>query len=267
MSHAPRSFDTPGAVLSLVLPRMPQTALAVAGALGEFRHRLTRRWPSVDQVRSLFPDLARMSAEEAARGIAALNERNRLLVRAILRHGTEPLRPLVSVERSLSALDAPMILATYHVGAVHALGPALERLRRPVLALRDGHLIDPQPPLTILSTEGTSQARALALHQALAHLRGSGFVIMAVDDVPDRSIETRCLDRRLLLAPGAFALARWSGAPIVPVVARWRGNQIRVEAGHEVANPQEAATWLQDYLLDKPSELTLGLMRKLLAES
>jgi lauroyl/myristoyl acyltransferase len=250
-----RSYDGAGRALARIAASHPKVAYALAGALGAFRNRLTRRWPTADEMQSLFGD------REVAPRIAALNEKNRLLVRAIQRHGLDAVRPLVTLD---TTFDGPRILAMFHVGALHAIGAALERLGRPVLAARaKGLLFTPRPPLEIAVVDDTPESRAALLHRALQHLRGGGSVALAIDEVPGDAIETRCLGRTLRLAPGAFALARWSGVPIVPITARWTGSTIRVDAGHELASPGDAAAWLEDYLRESPSELTLGLLRKL----
>jgi len=250
-----RSYDGAGRALAYIAASHPSIAYRLAGALGAFRNRVTRRWPSPDEMQSLFAD------RDVAPRIAALNEKNRLLVRSIRRHGLDAVRPLVKFD---ATFDGPRILAMFHVGALHAIGAALERLGRPVLALRaKGLLFTPHEPLEIAVVAETAGSRAALLHRALRYLRRGGSVALAIDEVPDHAIETRCLGRTLRLAPGAFALARWSGVPIVPITARWVGSRIRVDAGREIASPDDAAAWLEDYLRESPSELTLGLLRKL----
>lgn len=236
-----------------------------ADAFGVLRYRVTRRWPARDEVRALFPHLDSRAAAKTAARISALEERNQTLVRMIARAGIEPVRAFTEAADSLAALEGPAILGTFHVGAVHAIGAVLGRLRSPVLAFRAGLLFTPQDSLRIESVEGDEQTRAAALHRALLHLRRGGLVVVALDVVPDRGIATGCLGRSLSLAPGAFALAQWTQAPIVPLVARWTARGVRVETGDPLAGPQDAATWLERYLLASPSETTLGLLRTLVA--
>ena len=263
-----RSYDGAGRVLAAFAPLRPHAAYAMAAALGALRNRITRRWPAAGEVQALFPRIDSHTAEVIAARIGALHERNRVLVRCVLRDGLAPVRPLVHATESLVTLTGPRILATFHVGAVHALGPVLERLRAPVLAFRSGVLFAPGQRLEVLSTIGDEKTRAAVLHRALMHLRGGGIVLLALDVVQDQFVQTRCLGRALRIAPGAFALARWSGAPILPVTARWQSSsEIRVDAGEPVSNADEAAAWLERYLLGSPSELTLGLLRMLLGVS
>lgn len=262
-----RSFDGIGEMLSNLAVSSPRAAYAIAGKLGALRNRVTRRWPRVDEVWSLFPFLGAREAANVAARIGGLHERNRVLVRSVQRHGMDTVRSSVSTSEPLASMKGPCILATFHVGAVHALGPALERFASPVLAFRQGRFFTPRGSLEIQSTDGDEQRRAATLHRALLHLREGGIVAVALDVVPDLGIETQCLGHTLRLAPGAFALARWSNAPIVPITARWTADGVRVDAGEPVSTPEEAAMWLERYLLESPSELTLGLLRMLLGVS
>jgi hypothetical protein len=253
-------------------------ALRVAGALGQVRNRLSRRWPAPDQVRSLFPHCDRSTAAEVAWNIGGLEARNRFLVATIQRSGLEPVRPLVRLPASWAALRSPVLLGTFHVGAMHALGPALEQLPGPVLALRHGPLFVPRPPLEVATTEGDEQSRAALFHRALEHLSRGGFVALALDVVQGSALRVPCLGRPLVLARGPFALARITGVPLVPLVARWQPGGIEILLGEALATPgQEAGTeawegalaasaarWLEGYLLASPGELGLGLLRKLL---
>jgi hypothetical protein len=262
-----RSFDGAGKLLARLTKLHPRATFSLASAAGALRHRVTGRWPTVEEVRALYPQLQPGAAHEVAARIAALHERNRVLVRGIVHHGIDPVRSLVRTHESLLELTGPRILGTFHVGALQAVGPALERLRTPVLAFRNGRLFTPGGALRIISTKGNEQSRAAALHRALLHLREGGLVVLALDIAPGDGPATHCLGRPLRLAPGAFALARWTGAPIVPLTARWTATGIDVAAGSPLPGPQQAADWLERYLLESPSEITLGLLRALLGVS
>jgi hypothetical protein len=270
---ARRAFDGLEHGLVRWAARQPRLALAAAAALGRTRNRLSRRWPAPDEVRALFPHLAPSAAARVAWSIGGLEALNRALAASLRRSGLDPVRPLVL--GSLPPLRPPLLLGTFHVGALHALGPALERLPGPVLALRHGPLYTPRPPVEMLTTEGDEQRRAAVFQRTLAHLTGGGFVVMALDVVPGAGLGVPCLGRTLELARGPFALARLTGAPIRPLVARWRGDGVEVEAGEplaadglvtESALATAAARWLEDYLLASPAEMGLGLLRALLRQ-
>jgi len=259
-----RRFDTPAKLLASVAASHPRAAFELAGRLGALRNRIRRRWPSAAEISALFSRLDRRTAASVAARAGALHERNRVLVHGIVRHGLDFLRPLVSASESFRAMSGPRIVTTFHAGAVHAFGPALERMDAPVLAFRDGSLFASRGTLEIVSTKGGEQSRSAALHRALLHLRGGGVVFLALDVYQGEAIETQCLGRRLRLAPGAFALARWTGAPIQLAVARWEGHRVLIEAGACVTTAEAASLWLEAYLTGRPEEITLGLLRNLL---
>lgn len=297
------AFDLLERGLAPLAVRHPRPALAAAGALGRLRNRLSRRWPAPEQVRALFPHLGAREAARVAWEIGGLEARNRLLVACIRRAGLAPVRPLVRagsaglpafeertrpplVRADPAALPAlreirpPLVLGTFHVGALHALGPALERLPGPVLALRQGPLYEPRPPVELISTEGDDQSRAAAFQRALAHLAGGGFVALALDVAPGPAIPVPCLGRTLALSRGPFALARLAGTPIAPMAARWRHGRVEVEIGEALGGSDPARTdasawesalaaaagrWLERHLLASPGETGLGLLRALLA--
>ena len=276
-----RTFDPLSALLARICPSLPRTALSLACASGALRNRFTRRWPTPEEVATLFPHLSARGARNVATAIGALEERNEVLVRSIRRTGVETLRPLVSPSPALARLTAPCILGTFHVGALHTIGVALEAAGRPVLAFREGVLFTPRAPIEVQSTAGNEQERAAAFLRALAQLRRGGIVLMSLDMPRGAVIETSCLAQQLPLARGAFALAQRSGAAIVPTVVRWRGAHAEVEidaplqvpatvdrsgdpAAFERRLAQSAASWLERYLQRAPHELTLGLLRELL---
>jgi hypothetical protein len=262
-----RSYDGAGKLLAELAVSHPRSAYAVASFLGALRNRVTRRWPSTREVRTLFPHLDVRSAAILATRIGALHERNRVLVRCMQLHDLESVRPFVFPGEALAAISGPCILATFHVGAIHATAAALVQLRSPVLSLRAGRLFTPRPPLETISTDGTAESRAAVVLRALKLLRDGGIVVLAPDVVQDQFTETQCLGRTLKLAPGAFVLAQSSGAPIRPMTARWQGSTVRVDVGAPIVTPHDAAAWLERYLLASPSELTLGLLRMLLGVS
>lgn len=277
-----RTFDFLEDRLAWLARRSPRLALSAAGWLGQVRNRLSGRWPNPEQVRTLFPGLGRGAAARLAWRIGGLEARNRLLVSCLRRAGADPIRPLVRCPAAFTALRPPVILGTFHLGAIHALGAAVEQLSAPVLTLRMGRLYEPRPPVVeVATTEGTEQNRAALFRRLLLHLNQGGFILAALDVAPGASIPTTCFGRPLALARGPFALARLTGAPLRPLVARWRGGRIEVVMGEplvpdfpadteagadawESALAASAVRWLESYLLGAPGELGLGLLRMLL---
>jgi hypothetical protein len=278
VSWSRRSFDALERGLASLAPRQPRLAFSAASALGSLRNRLSRRWPSPEQVLSLFPHLDRREAERVSWKIGGFEARNRLLIGSLQRSGLDRVRPLLRPSRKLSELRPPLILGFFHVGAMQALGAAIERLPGPVLLMRQGSPYTPTPPVSLETTEGDGQRRAAAFRRALSYLSHGGFVVVALDVVPGPGYRVPCLGRRVELARGPFAMARLTGAPLVPLVARWRRSGVEVEVGEPLAKGPEtepdaweralaasAAGWLERYLLESPAELGLGLLRALLS--
>jgi hypothetical protein len=161
-----------------------------------------------------------------------------------------------------------MILGTFHIGPTLALGAVQERLKENLLVLRGS-----QFPFDRASRDrvgSTDQERAATFHRAIERLR-DGFVLMALDPREAQRIEVPFLGGTLQLARGPFAMARVARVPIVPVVARWDGNEIELVFGDplpvsndERAMATSAACWLERYLQERPGELSyrvLELMR------
>jgi hypothetical protein len=272
-----RAFDLLEQGLASLPAKRLGTALAAAAALGSLRNRLSRRWPSPDQIQTLFPHLESKEAARIAWSIGALEARNRLLTDRIRKQGMAPVRPMVRTPEAFALLRPPVILGMFHVGPIQALSAAVERLPGPVLVLRQGAIHAASPPVEIVSTEGNGQQRAAAFSRAVDQLKRGGFVVLAFDVSPAAGLGVSCLGRTLELARGPFALARLTGAPVRPLVARWQGDSIRIEMSEALAVPAgpagesleialaaAAGRWLERYLLDSPAELGLGLLRSLL---
>ena len=84
------------------------------------------------------------------------------------------------------------------------------------------------------------------------------------------TIEVPMLGRSLPLARGAFALARISRTPIVPVVTRWRGTAMEVVVGDPIAPDlgeagmaAAAGDWIERYLRRMPGEISVFVLERL----
>ena len=219
MSRARRAFDALESGLAPLAPRHPRLAFSAAGALGSLRNRLSRRWPSPEQVQALFPHLDRRSAARVSRSIGGFEARNRLLIARLHRTGLERVRPLVADTPGSSRSFAR--LSSWGSSTSEPCRPwdaAIERLPGPVLLLRQGSPYAPTPPVHLETTEGDGQRRAAAFRRALVHLSAGGFVVVALDVVPGPGFRVPCLGRTIELARGPFAMARLTGARS----CRWR---------------------------------------------
>ena len=247
----------------------------VAGIAGRAANHLRLHGPTAAELQALFPESDRSSLRRLAPRVTALEFRNRLLLESVRRRGLEALAPLTVPDDSWRALAPPAILVSFHVGALYALPAALRALPAPALVIREGPFYEPPPGHSVAFTRGGVEQRAAVLSDAVRQLRASGFVILAVDRPGGAPTEpVACLGRLVCFRRGAFALARITGAPVVPVTARWeKGRRIRVEAHAVLARPsasaddafafeaelaRAAATWLETYLRTSSDQLWLG---------
>lgn len=264
------AFGTYERLLSLLAAVAPRSAFAAARAAGSLRHRLSRRWPAADEVARILPGLRTEEAAAIARRIAEEEAMQRVLAKAMRWFGTAPLRDVVSMDAALEAIRGPAILTLFHAGALHAVGAALERLPVPVLAFRQGVLLRPRGALTSVTDLDTDAERAAAFHRALVHLRGRGIVAMTADLAPGAAIDVPLFGRTLRLARGPFALARLTGAPLVPVAVRREGDRIVVSSAEPIAGGDERTmalalgAWLEAWLREHPADLSLALVNELL---
>jgi lauroyl/myristoyl acyltransferase len=123
----------------------------------------------------------------------------------------------------------------------------------------------------LLDTEGGEGQRIAATTEAARILRGGGFTLLVVDGLGTAQVPATIFGRAVSLSAGAFALARLSDAPILPVAVRWHGGAVRITAGAPIS-PGEAtemaaalARWLETYLREHPGELTFTVAKLLRA--
>ena len=259
---------------ALAAARFPAgRALSVAAAVGRVRAALSGRWPAASEVADLF-GTGRISSRRIAVGIAALEARNRLVVRRGAGRSLAPFAPLVRWrdEGAAAALEAelgaPVVLVTAHIGALYLLAAGLDRLaaRRTVLRWSPLHL--PNADEDNAPLRGGLLTRTAALRRALDRLREGGMVVTALEGAHGATEPGELFGRSIDLGVGGFALARLSGARIVPVAALWKGNRVVLEIGatdkERVETPAEAARWFEALLRRSPQQISLGLLRQLL---
>jgi hypothetical protein len=222
-------------------------------------------WPrfSLDRAETLF-GLTKRDARRVTVHTRNTVLRNQVVSQMLASGGLESVRHLVVPDHSLGTLRPPLILGTFHVGALIALGAALERVPGRVLVLRRRISGTTGPSrLTIELTDGDEQHRARVFYRALDWLREGGSVFMPLDPEEAVRIGAPFRGRSLLLARGPFAMSRIMQVPIVPIVARWRGSRIEIIAGDPIPPADDesviaagAAAWLERYLLESPLEIS-----------
>ena len=250
----------------------PRAAFAAAGTLALLLSIASRRHTRAS-LRSLFPHLSRADAGRILRRIWTTYARTLMLIGWIRRGGRAPVQALVARERSGAPPPSPMIVSTFHIGPTLSLGVLSERMQGETLVLRGTQFpVDTHARQNVNLIEGNDQQRAATFHRAIERLRQNGFVVLALDPHEAHRIAAPFLGRTLQLARGPFAMARIARVPIVPLVARWAGNEIELIVGEplpvlddEQALATCAAQWLESYLRDSPGELSgriLELMRE-----
>ncbi|HYO79000.1 MAG TPA: hypothetical protein VE010_21230 [Thermoanaerobaculia bacterium] len=221
-------------------------------------------------IETLFPDLSRADARRVTRQMRLTTMRNAMLLRAMHYFGLRSVRLLLMPDHSIAKVQPPVIFGTFHIGVPHALGVAMERLPHEALVLRRRASARAQRKnVRVVETGETDEQRALAFHRAASHLLGGGVALMALDPEHAARIAAPFFGRTILLARGAFALARVARVPIVPLVARWRGLRLETVCGAPIAAASEqemadaAAKWLEAYLRDQPGQTSARVLELL----
>jgi lauroyl/myristoyl acyltransferase len=250
----------------------PRVAFAAAGTLAAVLSIASRRHTHA-RLRSLFPHLTRAGAGRIRRRIWTTYARTLMLMGWIGRGGRAPIQKLVRENEAVRRLRPPMIVSTFHIGPTLSLSVLSERMQGETLVLRGTQFpVDGNARHDVNLIEGNDQQRAATFHRAIERLRQNGFVVLALDPHEAHRIAAPFLGRTLQLARGPFAMARIARVPIVPLVARWAGNEIELIVGDplpvlddEQALAASAAQWLESYLRESPGELSgriLELMRE-----
>ncbi len=267
----------------------PAAALTLAGLRSHLAGVRFPDTPSPAEVGAFWKGLPPARRLEVARRIRAIEFRNRE-PRDLLGHrGVAGLAPLVRYRgagllRDLHARKSPAILAGWHFRTHYFMVlPALHRLGVPALAL--GFPPHGLPPgfAVVSPPKADAVGRALVVRRALAHLRAGGVVGTCIDHpLGTGALPVPFLGRRLYLRRGVAALARLSGAPVIPFSQRWSasGRAVTVTfheplprpagpAGGRLAFEQsllaEAARRVEGYVRAFPEELCLDLLALSLA--
>lgn len=253
--------------------RWPNAGVAAASALGWATQGLGRG-TDVDSIRYVLPDLGPAELERARRASWSSSLRCSVLHAGLSVPGTRWPFPRLVSGPDPAEIPPPAVLATFHVGPMHAVGAWLERLPAEVLVLQAGHEAKspPRPGRTTLHVAANEWSRAAAFRTAVETLRSGAFVFLAVDGSGSRPVEAPLFGRTVGLARGAFALSRITGAPIRPVAPRWRGYGVEIVAGEPVPPADDRAMaavltgWLEAFVREAPGEILPALV-DLLRES
>ncbi len=246
----------------------PAPALRVAAAIGASRAVVSGRWPAAGEVAQLFAS-GSLGSRRIALGIAANEAKNRLVVRRVTGSALAPFAPQVCFrdDAAIDRLHPPLVLVTAHVGALYLLAIALDRFAVPRVVLRWAPVHELSPDESVAPTAGGLAMRTEALRRGHQALRERQFVVTAIEGPHGATEPATLLGRRMNLGRGAFALARTSGASVVPIAACWEGSRAIVEVGSPIAPglaPQAVARWFDELLRHHPRQCSLSLLRRLL---
>ena len=218
--------------------------------------------PSAEELRRLLPHLSPEIARAVSSSLLRSEVRQDVLIHWWERSGRPGLRELVRNAKVPTLPKPPLIVATFHLGPLTALGAILEARIGSVLAPIERRRLD--------SDELRERRRTKTFYEAARFLRAGGSVVIPLDPYVASSIRVPFFGGTAPLARGAFALSRMTGAPIVPIVARWRGTNVELIAGEpfvaaggpdqERTLAEATAHWLEDYLRANPEAISLRIL-------
>ncbi len=249
--------------------RSPRLLYGAVDRVARLTAPLTSRPAQVDRVRAVFAHLGRGEARRVTRELHASALKSRVLGIALAGARGEPAYPPVAVDAAFASVRGPVILATFHGDAVGALGELVRRVPGEVAAL---HRMEWSVPGNVAGRYvGDADADSVAaFFDALATLRRGGCVLLTVDGARNGGHAVSLVGRTAMFQRGAFALARLSGAPILPLFARWSAATVDVACaptiaagGDEPAMARAMAGALERHLLAHPAAVGAQLLRQL----
>lgn len=254
-------------IIELLARRWPQPFYGAVGRVSRLSTPVMRRQARVQRIRSVFAHMTEPEARRAERDLRCSMLKSRALGVALSRTRGEPVFPPVAVGAAFADVRGPAVLTTFHVGPVGAIGEVVRRVPGEITAL---HRMDWRFPSNVAGVyvDDTDMGQAAAFYHGVSALRRGGCVLILGDGPPGH--EVSLLGRVTTLKRGPYALARITGAPIVPLVARWTGASVDIVCGRpiqaiddEAAMAQAMAAVLERHLLEHPGEIGDHLLSEL----
>jgi lauroyl/myristoyl acyltransferase len=260
--------------------RALQAALIALGVLGRAAHRFNPTRPAPSELAALFRDASPEEVAAAARAMSGLRYQNRALVEMARRRGQGLLAELVdaaSLDRLRAHAGAPAIFVGWHVGPPFGVIGAFKAAGVDVLIIRRSMRSDATAMFEFAAVEGGRGPRSAAFRRGVDRLRGGGAVLMAVD-APEMSqtAPVPCFGRARAMARGPFAMARLTGAKLVPLASQLDHDRVvRVAVGPplvggdsdddvETSLAAGAAAWLEATLRESPRQMRRCVLQWLL---
>jgi len=262
------------AALRWLARRWPRGAVVTAGALATVTRPLgfgiEDRW-----LAEVFPELDRRARRAVRQATWSSFLKGEAAEAAVRRRKNLGDYPRLVPNPALDALRPPFVVAAFHVGPYQALGAVMRAMPGTPFVITREQFIG-RGDIALVHEGDDEFGRARALHRTIAGLRSDAVAMLLPDGlrVGDRSvrtIEVPMLGRSLRLASGAFALARLTRVPVVPLAARWEGTAMAVTVGDPVApdlgeDGMAAAVgaWIEGYLRERPGEISKFILDLLL---
>ncbi|HEX7808808.1 MAG TPA: hypothetical protein VF608_08785 [Thermoanaerobaculia bacterium] len=254
-----RAFRRIVRLLAHITPRWPDVALRVCDLLAPVVFAPLSR----DRVREIFPHIDDATMNELLAQGRRTAMRNFMLAESIRLYDYPALRKVCVPNEAMRTLPTPLILGTFHLGALPAIGAGLEILPANVLVVRSTPKVaNVHDNLIIEMTRGDEQHRARLFHRGLQFLREGKYVFLPLDPEESTRVAAPFRGRTMQLARGPFAMSRITNTPILPLVARWNGRRIEfvigdvIPAGEEDVTAAAAAAWLERYLDEHPLDIS-----------
>lgn len=262
-SVAHRIFVRLRHVLGRLAARNLELALRIADAAALLRRPL--RSHPVSQFRRAFPQLSLSEARVLRGHVLAMEIRNHVAFEMSNAGGIVPPETLVLPAGLEARLRSGCVLVSFHAGPFRFLETAAQRAG------------------VVLHSVAPDASRELAprmLHDAIRAMRLGQAPLFLADGAGDR-LAVPFGEHEITLARGAFALARMSGAPIVPLLIVWRGLRAHVLPGPELDPPRSkggtlgeslaietglatrVAEWLSGHLQQAPQDVSLAVLRRI----
>lgn len=181
-----------------------------------------------------------------SRGCSISQARSRLIKDIGFKQGPSLIRPLIDVDgmehlERLKATGRGVILATWHSGPTPAVWATLLDFGIRLMKIQAIDTPFEQEGWTALRRQSNEFDGIRILKTCSKHLRGGGWVGAAFDvnEKIDRKIDIPYFGRSVPYPLGLPVLALTTGAPIVPIVARWALDEPRIKV--QIHEPMEVS--------------------------
>jgi lauroyl/myristoyl acyltransferase len=227
---------TQAVIHGLTLHR-PELALRVAGYVGALAALRRSGWraPAAVELTSILGALEATRLHQIRRQIASVQSRNDALAEILRHRGLEPIAPLLTMVQAETLLRCreegkPTIVIGWHHGPLRASGLALRKLGIPALYGVVDITREPDGECDLVRYASLEDRAAEARFLKRAHhALKSGVVVGLNLDCALGGEPVSFLGRQILMGRSAAALARLTGARLVPVTRRFVGTTGRIE--------------------------------------